>query len=383
MGRLTAAQARAIAEPGWHGDGETLYLAVAPGGSKSWVQRLTINGARRDLGLGGYPLVSLAEARRLAFENRKLARDGGDPIAARLKLPTFREAARDTYESIRPRWQSAKVEKNWWQQLERHALPVLGDMRVDQIERAQVLRVLTPIWTVVPETARRIRRHIKIILARCEAHGLIDKNVAGPAIDGALPKMPIVRAHHRALPYREVAGALRIVENSHASIAAKLCLRFLVLTAARSGEARGARWEEFEFKTWAVPAPRMKERREHRVPLSDAALGVLAEAHILRDGSGLVFPSPIKRGSPLSDMTLTKILRNTGLAHRATVHGFRSSFRDWSAEVGASREVAEAALSHTVRGVEGAYFRTDLFERRRALMEDWASFLAPSLESKP
>ena len=376
MGGLTAARVRAISEPGWHGDGDTLYLAVAPGGSKSWVQRLTINSARRDLGLGGYPLVSLAEARRLAFENRKVARDGGDPIAAKRKLPTFREVARIVYESRKKRWRSAKVKKNWWQQMERHAFPVLGDMRVDQIGPPHVLRVLDPIWTVAPETGRRIRRHIRATLAWCVAREMMDKNAAGPAIDGGLESMPLVKEHYRALPHSEVAGALRIIEDTGASIAAKLCLRFLVLTAARSGEARGARWEEVESKRWTVPAARMKGRKEHRVPLSDTALAVLAEARILEDGSGLVFPSPVKRGKPLSDMTLTKLLRDTGFAHRATVHGFRSSFRDWCAESWAPREVAEAALAHAVGGVEGAYLHSDFFERRRPLMDEWARYLS-------
>ena len=376
MGRLTAAQVRAISEPGWHGDGDTLYLAVAPRGSKSWVQRLTINGARRDLGLGGYPLVSLAEARRLAFENRKVAREGGNPTAARRKLPTFREAARNVYESRKDGWQSAKVKKNWWQQMERHALPVLGDMRVDQIGPPHVLRVLGPIWKAAPETARRIRRHIRATLAWCEMHEFVDKNVAGPALDAGLDPRRRVTAHFRALPHREVAGALRTIEESGASIAAKLCLRFLVLTAARSGEARGARCEEVESRTWTVPAGRMKQQKEHRVPLSDAALAVLAEARILEDGSGLVFPSPVKRGKPLSDMTLMKLLRDTGLAHRATVHGFRSSFRDWCAESEAPGEIAEAALAHAVGGVKGAYLRSDFFERRRPLMDEWARYLS-------
>lgn len=373
------AQLRSITKPGLHGDGDTLYLAVARGGSKSWIQRLTVNGRRRELGLGGYPLVSLADARRLAFENRTIARGGGDPIAEgrNRRAPTFREAARQTYESLRPRWRNAKVEKNWWQQMERHALPLLADMRVNQINRAHVLSVLTPIWATTPETARRVRRQIRTTLSWCEAHGYVDRSVAGPAIDGALPRMPHIKAHHRALPHAELPNALRTVENSGASMAAKLCVRFLVLTAARSGEARGARWEEVESTTWTVPAGRMKERRAHRVPLSGAALATLVEARILDDGSDLVFPSPLRPRNPLSDMTLMKVLRDTGLAERATVHGFRSSFRDWCAENGAPRELAEAALSHTVQGVEGAYLRSDLFESRRELMERWAHYLQP------
>ena len=166
VNRLSAAKVKKITEPGLHGDGGTLYLAVAPGGSKSWIQRLTIDGKRRDVGLGGWPLVSLAEAREAAFANRKLARAGGDPLAEkrRSKVPTFREAAEKTFEANRPRWRNAKVEKNWMQQLQRYALPALGDMRIDRIGREHVLRVLTPIWAAKPETGRKVRQRIRAIM---------------------------------------------------------------------------------------------------------------------------------------------------------------------------------------------------------------------------
>ena len=190
-------------------------------------------------------------------------------------------------------------------------------------------------------------------------------------IDGALPRMPAVTARLRALPYRELSAALDIVEGSRASLTAKLALRFVILTAARSGEVRGATWAEIDFdeRAWRIPGDRMKSGTEHRVPLSEAALDVLEQARRLDDRSGLVFPSPVRRARALSNMTLTKVLRDTGLADRATVHGFRSSFRDWCADTGKPRELAEAALAHAVAGVEGAYFRSDLFARRRRLMD--------------
>ena len=379
MGKLTAAKIKSLSKPGLHGDGGTLYLSVAPGGSKSWIQRFTIKGKRRDIGLGGYPLVSLAEAREATFENRKLARSGGDPLAAkrRVMAPTFREAAQQTFEANRSRWRSAKVEKTWMQQLERHCFPILGDMRVDNIGRDDVLRVLTPIWSAKPEAARKLRRRIRAALRWAEAHGHVEFNVAGEVIDGALPTMPAVKEHFRALPYAEVAAALETVEASGASMAAKLCFRFVVLTAARSGEARGATWDEIDIATrvWRIPAGRMKSGVEHRVPLSDIVLAIVEQAQLLRDESGLIFPSPSRLGQPMSDMTLIKVLRATGLIERATVHGFRSSFRDWCADTGKPRELAEAALAHSVGGVEGSYFRSDLFERRRALMDQWAAFV--------
>ena len=380
MAKLTAAKVKKISDPGMYGDGGTLYLRVAPGGSKSWIQRLTIDGKRHDIGLGGYPLISLAEARDKAFENRKAARGGGDPLAEKRKArtPTFREAAQKTYDANRPRWRSEKVAKKWWQTMEKHAFPILGNKRVDRIGRDDVLRTLVPLWTSRPEQARKLRQSIRSTLSWAEAHGYIEHNVAGDAVSGALPAQPAVKEHLRALPYREVAAALETVEASASSLSAKLAFRFTVLTAARSGEVRGATWAEIdmEAREWRIPASRMKAGAEHRVPLSDAALAALEQAHPLRDMSGLVFPSPSRVGRPLSDMTLTKVLRTTGLAERATVHGFRSSFRDWCADTGKPRELAEAALAHIVGGVEGAYFRSDLLERRRRLMADWARYIS-------
>ena len=381
MARLAAARVKTLSKPGRYGDGEGLYLNIAPGGSKSWVQRITIEGRRRDMGLGGYPAVSLARARRRAADNRAAVADGRDILSERRRpaTPTFREAALTVHETNRPRWRNAKQTRNWIQTLERHAMPTLADIPVDRIGREEVLGVLTPIWTTRPETARRVRQRIRTVLRWSMAHGFVEHNVAGETIDGALPPMPQVKEHLRSLPYREVAAALSTVEASGASLSARLCLRFVVLTAARSGEARGATWEELDLdaREWRILGGRMKAGMEHRVPLSDAALTVLDRARPLRDDSDLVFPSPIAQGRPLSDMTLTKVLRTTGLAGRATVHGFRSSFKVWCMEqTGTPWEVSEAALAHTLGNMtEQAYARSDLFERRRSLMQRWADFV--------
>ena len=211
------------------------------------------------------------------------------------------------------------------------------------------------------------------------ANELIETNPAGEAIDGALPSMPKVKAHLRALPYQEVRSALETVDASQTSPASKRCLKFLILTAARSGEARGATWDEIDLDsaTWTIPGSRMKAGEEHRVPLSDQALDVLMLAHELDDGSGLCFPSPLRPGRMLSDMTLTKILRSTGLADRATVHGFRTSFKTWTMEQTETPwAVGEAALAHQLGGsVEQAYARSKLFDRRQPLMQQWADYL--------
>ena len=224
MGRLNAAKVKAIKEPGRYSGGGTLFLYVAPGGSKSWVQRLVVNGKRRDIGLGGFPLTSLAEAREKAFANRKLARDGGDPLADRrkAKMPTFREAAEKTFEANRPRWKNEKHVKNWIQSMEKYAFPVLGDIPVDQIGREEVLRILTPIWTSRPERARRLRQRIRTVLGWCQAHNYCEHNPAGEGISAALPSVPTGKAHFRALLYAEVPRALEVIEASRASVSAKL-----------------------------------------------------------------------------------------------------------------------------------------------------------------
>ena len=377
MGKLTHNFVKSVTKPGRYSDGDTLLLKVTPGGARTWIQRVVIDRKRRDIGLGPFPLVTLREARDKAFENRRAVRAGADPLAEKrkAKTPTFRQSAAKTLEANRARWRHRSTAEHWTRTMDKHVFPVLGDMAVDVIGAQDVLRVLTPLWTASPEIGRKVRQRIRAVLRWCEAHGFVDRNVAGEGLDGALPTMPRVRQHFRALPYGEVQGALETLDASPASLAAKYCLRFVALTAVRSGEAREATWTEIDMgrRTWMIPASRMKANAEHRVPLSDAALAVLVKARALDDGSGLLFPSPRRGGKPLSN--LTKVLRDVGLADRTTVHGLRSSFRDWCAETGKPRELAEAALAHTVAGVEGAYFRSDLFERRRRLMEQWGAFL--------
>ena len=386
MSRLSIAKIKGLEAPGRYADGGTLYLVVAPGGSKHFVQRLTIEGQRRDIGLGGWPVVTLQEARDEALDNRRLVRKGIDPRAAKRKakqeraIPTFREATAATHAALRTQWRNASHARGWLSTVETYAYPVLGNLRVDRIERADVLAALTPIWNAKPETARRVRQRVRAVLSRCQAEGHITINMAGGIISAALPKHRQGQKHFRALPFAEVPAAVDRVARSRASDAGKLAFRFLVLTAGRTGEVLGATWEEIDLDAalWTIPADRMKAGSAHRVPLSAAALGVLEAVKRLSGGEGLIFPSPRKHGAPLSNMSLTKVLRDTGLAEAATVHGFRSSFRDWCAETGKRRELAEAALAHVVQGVEGAYFRSDLFEQRRAVMDGWANYATRS-----
>ena len=378
---LSATRAKALKDPGRYADSGGLHLYISKAGRKSWVQRITIDRRRRDIGLGAFPSVGLAQAREKAADNRTAVAEGRDPVAEKHSpaMPTFREAARAVHAANKPRWRNDKHSASWMQTLERHAIPSLGNSPLDRIDRGGVLRVLTPIWTTRPETARRVRQRMRTVFLWGMAHGFMETNPAGEAIDGALPSMPKVRAHLRALPYQEVGAALEAVESSQASVAAKLCFRLLVLTAARSGEARGATWDEIDLEgqEWRIPSQRMKAGMEHRVPLSRPALDLLHEASAWRDATGLVFPSPLKWGSPLSDMTLTKVLRSVGLAERATIHGFRSSFKNWTLEqTDTPWAVSAAALAHFLgNATEQAYARSDLFERRRALMQLWADYL--------
>ena len=381
MAKLTATKIKTFRDRGCYGNGDGLFLNVTAMGTKSWVQRVVVHGRRRDIGLGGYPAVSLAEARERCADHRKAIAVGRDPIAEKRKptIATFREVAEIVHEMNIPCWRSMKHAKSWLRMLERYAFPVIGNMPVDRVDRTDVLAVLKPIWTTKPETARRVRQRMRMVFRWAMSHGFIDNNPAGEVIDGALPTMPHIREHFRSLPYQEVGAALKTVEASGASLSAKLCLRFLVLTAARSGEARGATWDEIdlEARTWRIQRSRMKAGVEHRVPLSDQAISVLDQAYLLRDDFGLVFLSPLKRGRTISDMTLTMILGSTSLGERGTVHGFRSSFKNWSMEMTDTPwAVGEAALAHSLgNSTEQAYARSDLYERRRTLMQKWANYV--------
>ena len=386
MGRLTALTTKALVKPGRHGDGNGLYLSIAPSGSKSWVQRIVVNGRRRDIGLGPYPAVSLAKARFVAQEHRSAVAEGRDPIAEKRhereairnpapSVPTFSEAAARVIELRQPTWSNPKHGAQWRSTLRTYAFPLIGKKAVDVITAADVLEVLTPIWTGKPETASRVRQRMETVLDWVVAQGYRLDNPAGRSLLKVLPKTQRLRKHHQALPYILVPGVLREVRESTAAISTKLAFEFLVLTASRSGEVRGADRDEIDWEaaTWEVPAARMKARRPHRVPLVDRTMEILQEALPFGDGGGLIFPGA-QSGKAASQMTFTALLRRLRIP--AVPHGFRSSFRDWVIEQTSTPwAVAEAALAHNVgNSTEAAYMRSDLFEQRRTLMEAWAAF---------
>lgn len=366
------------AAPGKHGDGRGLYLLVKPSGARSWVLRYQLHGRRRDLGLGAYPDVSLAMARERTTEARQLLANGEDPIAKKqqAKPKTFKEAALELIESKRPGWKSAKHAAQWTATLETYAFPKLGQVQIAKIETADVVSTLTPIWSKKPETANRVRQRIEAVIDYTTALGI--RTGDNPArwrghLDHLLPKPTKVRAvkHHPALPHTDIADFMANLSERN-GIAAR-ALEFTILTAARSGETRGMTWREINLdaKLWTIPPNRMKAGKEHRVPLTDAAILALGPR---RDDGELVFESEAKPGKPISDMSMTAVLRRMGLDD-ITVHGFRSTFRDWAGETtGFPREVIEAALAHSIKDkAEAAYARSDLFDKRRELMDAWSS----------
>ena len=374
---LSAAFVRS-APPGRHADGNGLYLFVQPTGTRSWVQRLVIRGRRRELGLGAATLVPLAKAREQALANRMLARSGGDPLADKRRVqgvPTFAEAAQRVLEQKRGGWRGRWHAQNWWRSMERYAFPRIGGRPVSEVNTADVLEILTPIWHVKAETARAVRQRIRSVIEWAVALDMRNDNPCDRVLPVLGPQNDIV-THRQALPHQEVAAAIETVRAGSAQPAVKLAFEFLVLTATRSGEVRGAQWAEVDAteRVWTLSAQRMKAKREHRVPLCGRALEILDAARALGDGSPHVFP--MRSGRPISASTLLKMLNDLQIA--AVPHGFRSSFRDWAAEkTDHPREVIEAALAHVVQNkVEAAYARSDLFERRRLLMDDWSEYLA-------
>ena len=390
---LSASFCRNVGEAGRYCDGNGLYLHVESSGSRRWVQRLVIRGKSCTLGLGSYRLVSLADARELALANRKVARSGGDPLAERRRadgVPTFAEAVEKVIAIHSGIWKHPEKTKQQWRGcLRDHAYSHIGDKSVDLVTTADVMAVLLPLWTRRQATARKLHQRIGAVMKWAVAQGYRRDNPTGDAVTAALPKRASQVRHMPALPHGEVAGAVEAVKASSAWVGTKLCFEFMVLTAVRPGEARGARWEEIDLgaSVWTIPATRMKSSREHRVPLSARAVEVLHATAPLCRGStmaklgGLVFPSA--RGKQLADARLSKLLEQLGIG--AVPHGFRSSFRDWASErTDHPREVIEAALAHVVRNqTEAAYARSDLFDRRRQLMDDWLQYLDPERSPRP
>jgi integrase len=385
--RLTALKVARAKTPGMYADGGGLYLQVTEGGA-SWIYRYMLDKRPREMGLGPLALFGLSEARAKALDARRLRHEGVDPIEARratraqmrldaAKAMTFQQCAESHIKWQRAGWRNGKHAAQWEATLATYASPIIGALPVQAVDTALVLKILEPIWVAKPATASRLRGRIEAVLDWAKARGYRqDENPARwrGHLDKLLPVKVRAVKHYAALPYAELSGFLAGLRE-HQGIAAR-ALEFTILTAARTGETIFARWSEFDLlnKTWTVPAARMKAGREHRVPLSAGALAILEEmqVHSQADNS-FVFPGS-KPGKPLSNMAFLMLLRC--MDRELTTHGFRSSFRDWVAErTTFPSEVAELALAHAVRNpVEAAYRRSDMFEKRRRLMQQWATF---------
>lgn len=377
MGKLTAAKLKTlINQPGRHSDGDGLILFVRAPGQASWVARVQHNGKRRDYGLGSAKLFSLAEARDRAWEVRRALVDGRDPRTLwEQPLPmlrTFKEAAEDFITLLGAKELGEKRLNQGKSQLKRYAYPALGSLQVQTLDAERIAECLRPIWKAKPETARQVRSLIERVLRFARPDGPQFAGTLGPAISDRLGKQP-AKGNHKALPYQELPAFMAKLQEK--SSMGALALRMKILCASRSGEIRGATWDEIDLDraVWTIPGERMKAGRPHRVPLTPEALAILSQASELRRaGSSLIFPGI--KGDVMSDMTLTKVLRDMDMA--CTAHGFRSTFRDWVAEqTSTPEEVAEAALAHKEKNaVVAAYKRTDFFDRRRELMNVWARF---------
>ena len=377
------------ARPGRHADGNGLYLVVRPAGTRSWVQRIVIRGYRRDLGLGAYPLVSLADARQTALENRRVARSGGDPVAVRVqkKAPTVRELVEEVIAARRVNWSTPGTEDEWRRLFGHFVFPSIGDKPVNHVTLSHVRAIVEPLWHGRGSRGYVLRQHLDRVFQFAVAHKHRPDNPAAE-VTVLLTKVKSVVEHHPSLSHLKVRDAMAAVRASAADDAVKSLLLFLVLTAARVGEASGAAWSEIDLegRVWVRPAARMKARRKHKVPLSEQALALLHRVRALGRPGSLVFVSGNGgRATPhVIHRVVSKFLRTLDLVddegRHVVTHGFRSTFRVWAMEVARAQfEVCEAALAHVQTDqTVAAYARSDLFEVRRELMQDWADYVLPT-----
>ena len=376
--KLTAKFVENVSEAGKYYDQHGLFLHVRPSGAKKWLQRYTFQGRRREIGLGSAKIVSVATARKNAHQNLVLVSAGIDPIEDKKQdsiIPKFEVAARKVYEDNRPTWRNAKHAAQFIATLETYAFPVIGSMSVKEINSSHILRILSPIWVTKAETAKRVRQRLSTVFKYCVAQQWRTDDPANIAIVEALPNPKRKVQHRKSISYNDVSDFLETVSKSSAGLSTKLGLEFLILTATRSGEVRNARWDEVNGSLWIIPAERMKACVAHRIPLPSRCIEILEEAKTISQGSGFIFEGT-KPNKPLSENTFNKLMKELGLEVHA--HGFRTSFRTWTQEkTNYPREIAEAALAHSLRDkAEAAYARSDLLEKRAEMMEAWAQFIS-------
>ena len=375
---LTATFTKNINRPGRYGDGRggyglSLLVRETANGrlSKTWSQRVRVNGKVTNLGLGNFPLVTLAEARERALENRREIEHGKDPRTP--PVPTFEQAARAVWENLAGTWKNPRSHPEWWKTMDQHAFPALGAMRVDKITTADVATCLAPIWADKTPTARKVRQRTGAVMRWAMSMGYRADDPTGPVLDAALPRAT-AGGQQKACHHSQVPAVLAAVRASDNYWSKKAALELLALTAARSGEVRGMRWEEIDLdaRRWTIPASRTKTKKSHTVPLSGRAVEIIEQAASMADTSGLVLPG--SNGRELDGSLLSRLLIE--LDQPTSPHGLRSAFRSWCADTAVDREVAETSLGHVnPNRVEAAYQRSDLFERRAEIMQRWAEHI--------
>jgi len=378
---LTALKVRKLDIPGRYADGNNLYLEIDKSGARRWTLRVTVLGRRRDMGLGGVSTVSLEEARELAYQYKKIARSGGDPILERQKnkglQTTLIHCAKKVHQINLPTWKNQKFAKQWFSSLEHHVFPAIGKLPISQVTSADILRVLIPIWNTKGDTAKKIKQRLRMIIKWARAQGYFQGDDPVELAEQALPKQLKSDDHHKSLEFEKLPEMISNLRKSKISLPTKLALEFTILSACRTSEVLNAKWEEIDLTKliWSIPSERMKGGKIHQVPLTDRMTVILNDCKKLKTNNDLLFPSEIN-GEALSNNTMRLALKKR-LKVDATVHGMRSSFKDWASETtNFANEVSEMALAHTISNkTELAYRRRTLIEKRRQLMQKWSDYL--------
>ena len=379
--KLTSITVKKLSKPGKYADGNNLYLHIDPSGARRWILRMTVGHRRRDMGLGSTMIVSLEEARKLARLYRGIAKSGGDPFAERQKergfKVTFTFCAQKVHELNKPTWKNEKFAIQWFSSLENHVLPKIGNIPVSQITSSDILGVLSPIWNNRSDTARKLKQRIRLVIKWARAKGYFHGDDPVELAEQALPKKKRSDNHHKSLPYQDIPDLIVKIRESKISLPTQLAIQFTIHSACRTSEALRASWDEIDMKTliWTIPANRMKTDKAHEVPISSGMLDILKEAKEKIDSTDFIFSSE-QSGKELSNNTLRLAVQKR-LGVDTTIHGMRSSFKDWASETtNFANEVSEMALAHVIPNkTEAAYRRGNLMEKRRHLMQMWSDYI--------
>ena len=380
--KLTSLAIKKLKTPGRYSDGNNLYLKIEDTGSRRWILRLTINGKRRDMGLGSFSFINLADARELASQYNKLAKSGIDPIQERLKEKgqqiTLKECTYKVHALNKPIWKTDLLARQWINSFEHHVFPIIGHLTISQIQSVDIMNVLTPIWNTKHDTAKKLKQRLRVVFKWCRAQGYFTGDNPVELAEMALPRLKLNKKHHKYLPYDQLPDFIKKLKDTPIILSNKLAIEFAILTAGRTSEILKAQWDEIDFsnKLWTIPKDRMKANKEHIVPLSDRSIAILKESQKNYPNAKYIFPSELNLEKPLSSNTMLFAIQKR-MNTNVTTHGMRTSFKMWASEVtNFQNEVSEMALSHSIPNkVEAAYRRGNLLEKRRLLMQCWVDYL--------